>query len=107
MKHVVAMVVFLGAILPAFAAQPTSVNVAAAGSSKAAGCASEGDGQFAAGNAEYVWRLRAYEHLDCVIAMLDEALNTKSNAIVLSREDAEHARARLWAARDAAARIGR
>jgi hypothetical protein len=65
------------------------------------------DRQSTAANPEYLWRLRAYEDLDCAIAILDDALKTQGDSVLLSREEAERARARIWAARDAAARIGR
>lgn len=55
----------------------------------------------------WVWRLRAYRHLDCVNAIVDRALSSaSSDRIELSRADLERIRAEAWYARDAAARIG-
>ncbi len=56
---------------------------------------------------EAVWRLRAYQDLDCALAILDAALNANGGTVTLSRQEAERARASVWSARDAAARIGR
>ena len=95
-------------IVPAVAfSQQKSADIAAAASSQTQGCTVEGRRQLAAVNQEYVWRLSAYEDLDCALAILDEALKTEGSVITLSRQQAEQARARVWAARDAAARIGR
>ena len=107
MKRMVGMVgVGLVLLLPAFAAsQQKTVNVAATTSSQVAVCAAER--QMAPVNAEYVWRLRAYEDLDCALAILDEALEAEGSVITLSRQHVERARASVWSARDAAARIGR
>lgn len=94
-------------LLPALAAsQQKSDDVAAATSPQTHVCAAEGNRQ-ATMNAEYVWRLRAYEDLDCALAILDDALTAKGSVITLSRQEAERARASIWSARDAAARIGR
>jgi hypothetical protein len=58
-------------------------------------------------DARWVWRLRAYRHLDCVNAILDRALRSTSNdRIEVSRRDLERIAAEAWYARDAAARIG-
>jgi hypothetical protein len=55
----------------------------------------------------WLWRLRAYQHLDCVNAIVDRALTASSgDRIELSRADLERIRAEAWYARDAAARIG-
>lgn len=98
----------LALIIPAVAAtQQRSDNVAAATSSQAHACTAEASRQLSAVNTEYAWRLRAYEDLDCALAILDEALRAKGSVITLSRQEAEHARASVWSARDAAARIGR
>ena len=108
MKRMVGMV-SLGLVLlvPAFAAShQKTVNVAAATSSPVAVCAAVG-AQLNTVSTEYVWRLRAYEDLDCALAILDEALKAEGSAITLSRHDIERARASVWSARDAAARIGR
>ena len=108
MKHMVGMV-SLGLVLlvPAFAAShQKTVNAAAAPSSQVAACAAGGP-QLNAVSTEYVWRLRAYQDLDCTLAILDAALKAEGSAITLSRHDIERARARVWSARDAAARIGR
>ena len=108
MKQMVGMVsVGLVLLIPAFAApQQNTVSLAAATSSQGAVCAAEGR-QLANVTAEYMWRLRAYEDLDCALAILDEALKADGSAITLSRHDIERARASVWSARDAAARIGR
>jgi len=95
-------------ILPAVAAsQQKSGDVAAAMSPQPRGCAPDGNRQLTTANAEYGWRLRAYEDLDCALAILDEALKGHGSVITLSRPEAERARASIWSARDAAARIGR
>jgi hypothetical protein len=107
MKLTVAMVSLGLALVPALgASQQTSATITAATSSQTGVCAAEGHRQLAA-NTEYLWRLRAYEDLDCALAILDEALQTKGSEITLSRREAERARASVWSARDAAARIGR
>ena len=108
MKHMVGMV-SLGLVLlvPAFAAShQNTLNVAAATSSRVAACTAAGL-QLNTLSTEYVWRLRAYEDLDCALAILDEALKAEGSAITLSRHEIERARASVWSARDAAARIGR
>ena len=87
------------------AAQQKTVNAAPA-SSPAAACAADGDRAVSVGE-EYVWRLRAYEHIDCALAILDDALKTEGAVVTLSREHAEQVRTRVWWARDAAARVGR
>ena len=98
----------LALILPAVAAsqQPTGNNVTAP-SAPAQVCTAGGHRQSATVNAEYVWRLRAYEDLDCAFAILDDALKAPGSVIMISSEKAEQARASVWSARDAAARIGR
>jgi hypothetical protein len=55
----------------------------------------------------WVWRLRAYRHLDCVHAIVERALSTApGDRVELSRADLERIRTEAWSARDAAARIG-
>ena len=55
----------------------------------------------------WVWRLRAYRHLDCVNAIVERALSSASgDRIELSRTDLDRIRVEAWYARDAAARIG-
>lgn len=108
MKRMVGMA-SLGLVLlvPAFAAShQKTASVTAATSSQAAACAPVGTGLNTV-STEYVWRLRAYEDLDCALAILDEALKAEGSAITLSRHAVERARASVWSARDAAARIGR
>ena len=109
MKRIVGAVgVGLALILPAVAfSQQERDDIATATSSQTQRCTVEGKRQLAAVNQEYVWRLSAFEDLDCALAILDEALKANGSVITLSRQQAEQARARLWAARDAAARIGR
>ena len=108
MKRMVGTVTLgLAVLLPAVAvSQQKNDHVAPAPPSHAQMCAA-GNSQAPAVNTEHVWRLRAYEDLDCALAILDHALKTEGNVITVSREEAERARARLWSARDAAARIGR
>lgn len=64
------------------------------------------------------WRLLAFRHLDCVVAMVDAALardaapaarpaDPQAAAVPIRREELEHIRSLAWWARDAAARIGR
>ena len=54
----------------------------------------------------WVWRLRAYRHLDCVDAIVEHALSAPSrDRIELSRRDLERIRIEASQARDAAARI--
>ena len=89
------------------ASQQKSDDVAAAASSHPRVCAEEGNRQLATANPEYEWRLRAYEDLDCALAILDEALQRHGSFNTLPRQEAERARASVWSARDAAARIGR
>ena len=88
------------------AAQQKADNVAAAIPSQVTVCEAEGR-QLPTANAEFVWRLRAYEDLDCALAILDDALKAQGSVITLSRQEIERARASVWSARDAAARIGR
>lgn len=63
------------------------------------------------------WRLRAYNHLDCVATIVDRALaaaprggsdgpGDENQTITMSRADLERIRMLTWWARDAAARIG-
>ena len=55
----------------------------------------------------WFWRLRAYQHLDCVNGIVDRALTSTSNdRVEISRDDLERIRAEAWYARDATARIG-
>ncbi len=108
MRRMVGTVILgLALILPAAASQQKTGSVAAATSPSVPVCAADGDRQPASANAESVWRLRAYEDLDCALAILDEALEAHGSVITLSRQEAEQARASIWSARDAAARIGR
>ena len=59
------------------------------------------------------WRLRAYRHLDCVTALIDQALTSSSrlsggvnDTVEIPRAELERIRTLAWWARDAAARIG-
>ena len=55
----------------------------------------------------WLWRLRAYRHLDCVNAIVTRALTSASgDRVEVPRADLERIRAEAWSARDAAARIG-
>ena len=57
-------------------------------------------------DARWVWRLRAYRHLDCVNAIVERALSSaSSDRVEISRADLERIRAEAWYARDAAPRI--
>jgi hypothetical protein len=108
MKRMVRMISLgVALLLPAFAAShPNTLNMNAPTSSPAQICAADGS-RLLGTAAEYVWRLRAYEELDCALAILDEALAADGGVITISRQKAEQARASIWSARDAAARIGR
>lgn len=107
MKRMLCMVT-LGLVLlvPTFAASHEEIVNVAATSPQVAACVAVGP-RLNTVSTEYVWRLRAYEDLDCALAILDEALKAEGSAITLSRHDIERARASVWSARDAAARIGR
>jgi hypothetical protein len=94
-------------ILPALAAGRQTNGNTAATSPASEACTANSQSWLTAVNLEHVWRLRAYEDLDCALAILDEALKTKGSEITLSRREAEQVRASVWSARDAAARIGR
>jgi hypothetical protein len=70
-----------------------------------AACTPQPDPEFS--DTRWVWRLRAYRHLDCVDAIVDRALaKASTDRIEISRADLERIRAEAWYARDAAARIG-
>src|SRR5687767_9557003 len=68
---------------------------------------------------QYVWRLRAFRHLDCVTGMVEEAMNrvrdddaggsndNSDEPVRLSRKELERIHMLVLLARDAAARIGR
>ena len=58
----------------------------------------------------YVWRVQAYQNLDCVIAVVETALKqagSEEGTVSIAREDLEQIRTRAFYAKDAAARIGR
>jgi hypothetical protein len=70
-------------------------------------------------DARWQWRLRAFNHLDCVTALVDRALGSshagspataalrrEDQTVTISRADLERIRMLAWWARDAAARIG-
>ena len=109
MKHMVGTVTLaLALLLPAVALSRQATNpIAAAPLPQPGGCAADGNRELTGVSAEHLWRLRAYQDLDCAIAILDAALMTPGNVVTVSRHDAERARASLRSARDAAARIGR
>jgi hypothetical protein len=68
-------------------------------------CASQPDPEHS--DTRWLWRLRAYRHLDCVNAIVERALTSApGDRIELSRADLERIRNEAWSARDAAARIG-
>ena len=68
-------------------------------------CAPQPDPDYS--DTRWLWRVRAYRHLDCVNAIVDRALSSgSSDRIELSRADLKRIRAEAWYARDAAARIG-
>ena len=62
-------------------------------------------------NTEYYWRWTAYRELDCAIEAIERAMTTiagsEESTVTLTREELEHLRTRAFAAKDAAARIGR
>lgn len=70
-----------------------------------------------AGDPAFIWRLRAYRHLDCVIGLVEEAMRRgpdeggkaagSRDEVRLSRTELEQIRTLAFWARDAAARIGR
>jgi hypothetical protein len=109
MRRMVGTVILgLALILPAVAASQQKTGAAAAAtSSQVQLCAADGNRERTTVNADAAWRLRAYDDLDCALAILDEALKAHGNVITLSRQEVEQARASIWSARDAAARIGR
>jgi len=57
------------------------------------------------------WRLRAYNHLDCLMRKLEQAMNHRAangkDEVKLSRQEVEQLRNLAWWAKDAAQRIGR
>jgi hypothetical protein len=68
-------------------------------------CASQADAEYS--DTRWLWRLRAYQHLDCVNAIVDRALAASAgDRIEVSRAELERIRTEAWYARDAAARIG-
>jgi hypothetical protein len=68
-------------------------------------CAPQSDPEYS--DTRWLWRLRAYRHLDCLNAIVDRALtSTRGDRVELSRADLERIRNEAWYARDAAARIG-
>jgi hypothetical protein len=85
---------------------PTGADVApVTASAQESSCAPQEHSGYS--DSRWVWRLRAYRHLDCVNAIVDRALaSTQSDRIELSRADLMRIRNETWYARDAAARIG-
>jgi hypothetical protein len=85
---------------------PTGADVAPATPfTQLAACVPDPDPDYS--DTRWVWRLRAYRHLDCVTAIVERALSSASkDRVELSRADLERIRAEAWYARDAAARIG-
>jgi hypothetical protein len=76
---------------------PTSVPEPAA-------CTPQPDSDYS--DTRWVWRLRAYRHLDCVDAIVQRALSAPSrDRIELSRRDLERIRTEASQARAAAARM--
>ena len=68
-------------------------------------CAPQPDPDYS--DPRWLWRLRAYRHLDCVNALVDHALTSSSgDRVEVPRADLERIRTEAWYARDAAARIG-
>ena len=90
MRRIVGAVsVGLALILPAVEASPQKTNdVVATSSSTTDVCAVDANRQIATVNAEHIWRLRAYEDLDCALAILDEALQAPGSTITISRQQA-------------------
>jgi hypothetical protein len=70
------------------------------------------DPQSGSDDSRWQWRLRAYRHLDCVTAIVDQALGANpartggKDTVEISRQELERIRTLAWWARDAAARIG-
>ena len=80
-------------VLPVAALAPESV------------CAPQSDPDYS--DTRWLWRLRAYRHLDCVNDIVSRALTSASgDRVEVPRADLERIRAEAWYARDAAARIG-
>jgi len=68
-------------------------------------CAPQPDPDYS--DTRWLWRLRAYRHLDCVNAIVSRALSSASgDRVEVPRADLERLRTEAWYARDAAARIG-
>ena len=109
MKRMIGTVTLgLALTLPAVAgSQQESAAVAVGPSSPAQACTAGSDTHLSGVSAEQVWRMRTREDLDCALAILDDALTRQGNVITVSRPEVERARAHIWSARDAAARIGR
>ena len=83
----------------------TGANVPLVTLTEEAACTPQPDPE--SSDTRWVWRLRAYRHLDCVTAIVDRALaKASTDRIEISRADLERIRAEAWYARDAAARIG-
>jgi hypothetical protein len=56
------------------------------------------------------WRVEAYHHLDCAAQVIERALPSggeEDDRVTITKDELEELRARLFWARDAAARIGR
>ena len=78
-------------------APPTSATQPAA-------CTPQPDSDYS--DTRWVWRLRAYRHLDCVDAIVERALSAPSrDRIEVSRRDLERIRIEASHVRDAAARM--
>jgi hypothetical protein len=85
------------ALTGADAPVPTTVTPPAA-------CTPQPDSDYS--DTRWVWRLRAYRHLDCVNAIVERALSSASgDRVEISRAELERIRTEAWYARDAAARI--
>jgi hypothetical protein len=83
----------------------TGANLSPVTDLQPAACAAQPDPDYP--DTRWVWRLRAYRHLDCVHALVERALSSSSaDRVELSRNDLERIRAEARSARDAAARIG-
>lgn len=75
-------------------------------------CRSDDVARSASTDPRWQWRLRAFHHLDCLVALAEAALDAGpaqeggGGEVRVPRADLERIRQLAWWARDAAARIG-
>jgi len=106
-----ARLLFIALVMALAVPVPTGADRAgedsAATSALPAACTPDPDSDPDYSDTRWVWRLRAYRHLDCVNAVVERALSSASgDRVEISRADLERIRDEAWYARDAAARIG-